>query len=71
VRRAFAAADRRVLSSSEIYRWTHPTKSAPGWLDRWSVFTVLRVMCHRVGRATTVGTPWLWKLRNTPDQAGR
>jgi hypothetical protein len=40
----------------------YPTK-APGWLERWSCFTVLRVLCHRVGRAETIGTPWLWKLK--------
>jgi hypothetical protein len=62
VRRAFIAADSPVLSSSEIYAWVYPGR-VPGWLERWSVFTVLRVICHRVGRGSTVGHPWLWRLK--------
>ena len=68
VARAFQASGKVVLSSSTIYRWVYPKKTAPGWLERWSVFTVLRVMCHRVGRAKTTGTPWLWKLRQPLDK---
>jgi len=63
VRRAFAAADKPVLSSSEIYRWVYPNTTHPGWLQCWSVFQVLRATAHRVGRASTRGNPTLWKLR--------
>jgi hypothetical protein len=64
VKRAFMASDAKVLSSSDIYDWTYPRRRRVGWLDRWSVFVVLRKTCHRVGRAETVGNPWLWRLKD-------
>jgi hypothetical protein len=67
VRRAFLVAGKPVLSSSEVYRWVHPGKKAPGWLERWSVFTVLRTMCHQVGRCKPYGA-WLWRLRRPLDE---
>jgi hypothetical protein len=30
---------------------------------RWSVIRVLDRLCHRVGRAPTIGRPWLWRLK--------
>jgi hypothetical protein len=65
VRRAFLVADKPVLSSSDIYRWVYPNTSHPGWRQCWSVFTVLRVLCHRVGRTPPYGAT-LWRLRD-PD----
>jgi len=63
VRRAFLVAGKPVLSSSEIYKWVYPGKRKHGWFERWNAFVVLRAACHRVGRASTRGQPWLWKLR--------
>jgi hypothetical protein len=63
VRRAFMASDSPVLSSSDIYRWVYPRKKRPRWLERWSVFVVLRKECHRVGRTPPYGA-WLWRLRD-------
>jgi hypothetical protein len=35
---------------------------------RWSVHRILRQLCQRVGRAETIGRPWLWRLREPVQQ---
>jgi hypothetical protein len=70
IRRAFLG--RPLLSTSEVYDWAYARHRAyrrpMSEAVRWSVHRILRQLCHRVGRAPTIGRPWLWRLRN-PDPA--
>jgi hypothetical protein len=52
-------------STSEVSLWVHrlPTPARTGYTRR-----VLLRMAERVGRAPTIGRPWLWRLR---DSEGR
>jgi hypothetical protein len=53
-----------VLSSSQIYDWAY-ARNRDG-LDsgyRWSVRRILLEIAVRVGRAETIGRPWLWRLK--------
>jgi hypothetical protein len=58
-----------VLSSSEIYSWTHPRrrmgrrKTMPFGIYSRALRT-LRTMCEPVERAPPHGA-WLWRLRNS------
>jgi hypothetical protein len=67
LRRAFTAVDSDTLSSAQIYDWTHVRHRVAGQRisqrHRHSVYRLLVVMCERVGRASTIGRPFLWKLR--------
>jgi hypothetical protein len=38
---------------------------------RWSVLRILRVIAEPVGRAETIGRPWLWRLRERVDGSRR
>jgi hypothetical protein len=68
IRRAFVASGAEVLSSSEIYDWTHARrrhghhKSMPTGIYSITLRT-LRMMADPVERGTTGGRPWLWRLR--------
>jgi hypothetical protein len=70
IRRAFIARGAEVLSSSEIYSWSHVRrrlsrcKSMPAGIYNRTTRT-LRVMCEPVGRGSGRGRPILWRLRNT------
>ena len=67
IRRAFTIAP--VLSSSELYDWCYPRKPVPlSTRHRYSVWRILRRICECVGRAETIGRPWLWRLRNSSDE---
>ena len=67
VRRAFLAAGDVVLSTTEVFNFTFARARRIHWRrrHRWSVIRVLDQLCHRVGRAPTIGRPWLWRLRNS------
>ena len=58
------AAGSDVVSSSQVYDFTF-AQDRHGWRrrHRWSVIRVLDRLCHRVGRAPTIGRPWLWRLK--------
>ena len=72
IRRVFMASGAEVLTSTEIYDWAHVRrrlgrrKSMPFGVYSRTLRT-LKVMCYRVGRGTSIGRPWLWRLRNTAD----
>jgi hypothetical protein len=34
---------------------------------RWSVHRILRQIAEPIGRAPTIGRPWLWRLRNNDE----
>jgi hypothetical protein len=67
VRRAFVAADSDTLSSSEVFDWALARVRRDGWRrrHRWSVIVALRQVAEPIGRARTIGRPWLWRLRNS------
>jgi hypothetical protein len=73
IRRAFMASGAGVLTSTDIYDWAHGRrrfgrrKSMPFGIYSRTLRT-LRAMCEPVGRAPTIGRPWLWRLR---DSEGR
>jgi hypothetical protein len=60
--RAFAVHG-PVVSSSQLYDWCFACdgRRADSQAMRWSV--LLDATCERVGRAPTIGRPWLWQLR--------
>jgi hypothetical protein len=74
IRRAFIASGAEVLSSTQVYRWTHPRlrlgrcKTLPFGIYSRTRRT-LRTMCEPIERVPPYGA-WLWRLRigeeNTP-----
>src|SRR5262245_56057683 len=72
LRRAFMASGAEVLNSTDIYDWAHGRrrfgrrKSMPFGVYSRTLRT-LRAMCEPVGRAPTIGRPWLWRLRNSHE----
>ena len=71
IRRAFETS-RGVLSTSQIFDWTYASHRAygqriPCW-HRWSVSRILRQIAEPIGRADTIGRPWLWRLRDPAVQ---
>jgi hypothetical protein len=63
IRRAFVG--HCLLSSSQVYDYALARVRGDAWRrrHRWSVIRILRQLCHRVGRADTIGRPWLWRLK--------
>jgi hypothetical protein len=70
IRRAFIASGAEVLSSTQIYDWTHSRrrqsrrKKLPFGVY-WRTLKTLRAMCDPVGRGSGSARPILWRLR--PD----
>jgi len=63
IRRAFIAHG-PVLNSSDVYRWCKRWRAREfGQWERWSIVRILDVVADRVGRATTIGRPWIWRLK--------
>jgi hypothetical protein len=53
-----------VVSATDIYRWCQRWQSSRfGMPERWSIVRILTARCERVGRASTIGRPWLWRLK--------
>ena len=65
IRRAFVC--HRLLSSSQVYDYALPRVRGDWWRrrHRWSVIRILRQIAEPVGRAPTIGRPWLWRLRDS------
>jgi hypothetical protein len=66
VRRAFLG--RPLLSTSEAYDWAYARHRAcrrpMSEAVRWSVHRILRQIAEPIGRAPTIGRPWLWRLKD-------
>jgi hypothetical protein len=68
IRRAFIASGAEVLTSSEIYNWTHPRsrledKTLPaGTYNRTS--RTIAVMCERLSPYPSTGRPVLWRYKS-------
>jgi hypothetical protein len=64
IARAFIAAGSDVVSSSQVYDFTF-AQDRHGW--RWRhyrlVYRILMEIAEPVGRAPTIGRPWLWRLK--------
>jgi hypothetical protein len=73
IRRAFMASGAEVLNSTDIYDWAHGRcrfgrrKSMPFGVYSRTLRT-LRAMCEPVGRAPTIGRPWLWRLKHSETE---
>jgi hypothetical protein len=67
IRRAFAIHG-PVVSSSQTYDWAYARQPRlrRSLAHRHSVFRILREIAEPVGRAPTIGRPWLWRLRVPP-----
>jgi hypothetical protein len=52
-----------VVSATDIYCWCRPRSSRFGMPERWSIVRILRVIADPVGRAPTIGRPWIWRLK--------
>jgi hypothetical protein len=54
------------LTSSEVYDWAYSRRrSHLSEAARWSVHRILHQLADPVGRASTIGRPWIWRLRNS------
>jgi hypothetical protein len=64
IARAFIAAGSGVVSSSQVYDFTF-AQDRHGWRWRhyWSVYRILMEIAEPIGRAPTIGRPWLWRLK--------
>jgi hypothetical protein len=66
IRRAFAAHGAKVLTSTEIYDWTHPRRRTERRTLRWGVYDrtrrTLRTMCEPIRKVPPYGA-WTWRLR--------
>jgi hypothetical protein len=55
------------VSSSRLLDWCYArnprVRQSRG--HRWSVVRILRQIADPVGRASTIGRPWIWRLRNS------
>lgn len=66
VRRAFTAAIRNTLSSSEVYDFAYAAARRIHQRQRHSVYRVLMLLCDRVGRDRAHGAI-IWRLKNGID----
>jgi hypothetical protein len=65
IRRAFMVGGNE-LTSSEVYDWAYSRRrSHLSEAARWSVHRILHQLADPVGRASTIGRPWIWRLRNS------
>jgi hypothetical protein len=55
------------VSASVIYSWC--TSKRASWPHRWSIVRILREIAVPIGRASTPGEPWIWRLRERDTDA--
>jgi hypothetical protein len=48
-----------VVSSTRLYDWCYMRRAR----HRYSVWLILQRIADPVGRAPTIGRPWLWRLK--------
>jgi hypothetical protein len=60
IRRAFMVGGPE-LTSSEVYDWTQPRPR--GREHYWNTKRILCEIADRIGRAPTIGRPWIWRLK--------
>jgi hypothetical protein len=65
-RRALAAFD-GLVSTGDCYNWCYPRHDRRQASPYWRIWRALRqIGAVRVGRAKTMGRPWLWAWTVTP-----
>jgi hypothetical protein len=62
INRAFAVHG-PVVSSSEVYDWVFTRRRRASQLRRHGVWRILMRVADPIGRAPTIGRPWLWRLK--------
>jgi hypothetical protein len=67
IARAFEAHGPEVTTST-IYDWCMlwPVDKRSSQAQRWSIRRILDAIADRRGRASTIGRPWIWRLRKAP-----
>jgi hypothetical protein len=63
VRRALAVGGAE-LTSSQVYDWCYARRRRLNQRKRHSVWRILRQIAEPIGRADTIGRPWLWRLKS-------
>jgi hypothetical protein len=71
ITRAFIAAG-PVVSSTQVYDWAFARRPQMrrSHFSRRRVWQLLQQIAEKVGRAPTIGRPWLWRLKS-PENGGR
>jgi hypothetical protein len=70
IRRAFVGADTQ--TSSAVYDWCFAgCRHRITTRHRYSVWRLLVTIADPIGRADTIGRPWLWRLREKPSSNSR
>jgi hypothetical protein len=69
IRRAFVVHG-SMVTSSQVYNWTHAKRRLMlgkplTTRHRYSVWRILVAIADPVDRGTSIGRPWLWRLRNS------
>jgi hypothetical protein len=72
ISRAFLVHGNEV-SATTIYEWCRSWRQTLngdplGWEHRWSIVRMLRTVAYRVGRSSTRGRPWIWRLKDNPSE---
>jgi hypothetical protein len=62
IRRALACNE--IVSSSQVYDWCYARRRRLNQRKIHSVWRILRVIADPIGRAPTIGRPWLWRLKD-------
>jgi hypothetical protein len=55
------------VSSTRLYDWCYARnpRARQSRGHRWSAYRILVEIAEPVGRAQTIGHPWIWRLRNS------
>jgi hypothetical protein len=57
------------ITSSRLYDWCY-ARNPRLWQSRghrWSAYRILVEIAEPVGRAQTIGRPWLWRLKTSTE----
>jgi hypothetical protein len=52
------------VNTSTVYAWCYPRNRRLNQRKRHSVWRILRQIAEPIGRADTIGRPWLWRLKS-------
>ena len=58
------------LTSSQVYDWAYArNRRRPNQCRRHSVRRILLQIAEPIGRAPTIGRPWIWRLKTPVAEA--
>ena len=70
-RRALTAFD-GLVSTGDCYNWCYPRHDRREASPYWRIWRALRqIGAVRVGRARTIGRPWLWRMPDVDRNMGK